>query len=199
MYYTYLHRRRDTNAVFYIGKGSGQRAWSNTGRNQWWQRICLKHGFDTEVLAHWPTESEAFDHERLLISCFQDLGCELVNQTSGGDGVKDLDPAIRQRIGQINSIRLRGRKRDPQSVAKGIAARQGYSPSDETRMKQRASNLRPESRAANAASKIGVPKSEETKQKMRKPKSRIHCPHCNLEGGISQIKRWHFDACKYKI
>lgn len=26
----------------------------------------------------------------------------------------------------------------------------------------------------------------------------IKCPHCDKEGGISQIKRWHFDMCKHK-
>lgn len=199
MYYTYLHRRRDTNAVFYIGKGSGRRAWSRHGRNVWWCRIADKHGFDSELLAHWPTEHEAYSHECLLIDCFRDLESELVNMTAGGDGVRDLDPAIRARVGQINSVLLKGRRRDPESVAKGVAARRGYSASEDTRNKSRISNLRPESRLANAKGKTGVPKSEETKQRMRKPKARISCPHCELEGGISQMKRWHFDNCKYKI
>ena len=40
------------------------------------------------------------------------------------------------------------------------------------------------------------PKSESAKQNMRKPKQKVTCPHCNLEGGISQMKRWHFENCK---
>lgn len=31
-----------------------------------------------------------------------------------------------------------------------------------------------------------------------KPKIKITCPHCNLEGGNSQMKRWHFDNCRNK-
>ena len=27
---------------------------------------------------------------------------------------------------------------------------------------------------------------------------RITCPYCNKIGGISQMKQWHFDRCKYK-
>lgn len=27
---------------------------------------------------------------------------------------------------------------------------------------------------------------------------RVQCPHCNKEGGISQMKQWHFDKCKQK-
>jgi len=26
----------------------------------------------------------------------------------------------------------------------------------------------------------------------------VRCPHCNKTGGISNMKRWHFDNCKYK-
>lgn len=41
-------------------------------------------------------------------------------------------------------------------------------------------------------------RSEETKIKMRKPKDKVECPHCKLTGGISQMKRWHFNNCKQK-
>jgi hypothetical protein len=43
-----------------------------------------------------------------------------------------------------------------------------------------------------------VSHSEQTKEKMRKPKTKIQCPHCDLIGGDSQMKRWHFDKCKNK-
>ncbi len=45
----------------------------------------------------------------------------------------------------------------------------------------------------------GKLKSEETKEKMRKPKGPqelIKCPHCEKEGGASNMKRYHFDNCK---
>ena len=45
----------------------------------------------------------------------------------------------------------------------------------------------------------GKPKSEETKKKMRKPKGPqelVTCPHCDKEGGLSNMKRYHFDNCK---
>jgi len=41
-------------------------------------------------------------------------------------------------------------------------------------------------------------KSETHKENLRKPKSKLTCPHCNLSGGSSQMKRWHFDNCKSK-
>jgi hypothetical protein len=37
---------------------------------------------------------------------------------------------------------------------------------------------------------------EESIQKMCKPKEKVTCPHCNKIGGISQMKRWHYNNCK---
>ena len=30
------------------------------------------------------------------------------------------------------------------------------------------------------------------------PVKKISCPHCNKEGGINAMKRWHLDNCKFK-
>lgn len=30
-------------------------------------------------------------------------------------------------------------------------------------------------------------------------KQKITCPHCNREGGIAIMKRWHFDRCRQKL
>jgi hypothetical protein len=43
--------------------------------------------------------------------------------------------------------------------------------------------------------------SDETKQKMSialkgKPQTKVQCPHCGKEGGVSSMKHWHFDNCK---
>lgn len=85
-HYTYIHRRRDTGAIFYVGKGRGARATSRCGRNIHWRRIVAKAGFDVEILARWSTEGECFDHERFLISTFRDMGMKLANIGSGGEG-----------------------------------------------------------------------------------------------------------------
>jgi hypothetical protein len=40
---------------------------------------------------------------------------------------------------------------------------------------------------------------EETKAKLRKPKGKqliVSCPHCTKSGGVSNMRRWHFDYCK---
>lgn len=56
-----------------------------------------------------------------------------------------------------------------------------------------------EEHCENIAKKLrNVPKSETAKLNMRKPQTKITCPYCKKEGGISSIKRWHFDNCKYR-
>ena len=87
MFCTYAHYTPQ-GRLFYIGKGSTPaRANYFSGRNNYWNKVVAKYGKpDVQILAHWGTEEEAFDHERLLISCFRELGHQLCNLTDGGDG-----------------------------------------------------------------------------------------------------------------
>ena len=41
----------------------------------------------------------------------------------------------------------------------------------------------------------GLKRTEEFKLRMKKPKQKVVCPHCNQEGGMPTMKRWHFDNC----
>jgi monoamine oxidase len=88
MYYTYLHRKKDTNEIFYVGKGicKRKRANSHANRNQHWKNTVTKHGLLVEIVASWKNEKDAFLHEKFLIACFLEMGIKLTNQTSGGDG-----------------------------------------------------------------------------------------------------------------
>ena len=85
-FYTYAHINSTNNKIFYIGKGSKNRYKSKDRRSVHWNGIANKYGFHAEVLAHWNTEKEAFEHEKLLISCFKDMGYKLANKTDGGEG-----------------------------------------------------------------------------------------------------------------
>lgn len=62
-FYVYCHRRKTDNKCFYIGKGSGNRYKSKSGRNQYWHNIVNKHGFEAEILVNNITEEKAFELE----------------------------------------------------------------------------------------------------------------------------------------
>jgi hypothetical protein len=85
MFYTYIHLRKSDLKPFYVGKGSGCRAWSKV-RSDWWKRIYEKHGYIVQICAAWKSEREAFEHEIFLISCISDMGIRLCNLTNGGEG-----------------------------------------------------------------------------------------------------------------
>ena len=90
MFYTYAHYTPE-GRLFYIGKGQGRRAYIFHKRNNYWNHVVEKHGKpDAQILAHWDTEEEAFDHEVLLIDCFKELGHKLVNLSNGGEGPSGL-------------------------------------------------------------------------------------------------------------
>ena len=87
-YYTYTHSTPDGD-VFYVGKGSGHRAFSSSDRSIAWRKMVGKHdGYAIKIVARFATESEAFEHERLLIDRHRKQGLMLLNATNGGLGVE---------------------------------------------------------------------------------------------------------------
>lgn len=52
-------------------------------RNSHWHIVVNKVGYTPVLLAKWISESDAYEHEKFLIKCFEG---SLVNQSSGGDG-----------------------------------------------------------------------------------------------------------------
>lgn len=172
-HYTYAHVRNDTGQVFYIGKGSGRRAWSRQGRSQYWHRVVDKHGYTVQMLAPWATETEALQHEILLIECMRDLGMPLCNATLGGEGANGLVHSIetKQRIAQAQ----RGRSKSAETRAKLSAAHIGRTFSSER--VQQMSDARKglpghphtaETKAKIAAARIGKPGPVPTAETLRK-------------------------------
>jgi hypothetical protein len=84
MYYTYAHYTADTNELFYIGKGKNYRHQKGQGRNRLWTNIARKHGWYSRILAEWPCEEQAYQHEEVLIACFRGMGVRLANLHDGG-------------------------------------------------------------------------------------------------------------------
>lgn len=166
-FYTYLHRRADTNEVFYIGKGHGRRAF-NAGparRNSHWSAIMRKHGRIVEICARWPTEDEALSHEVFLIDTFRKLGHRLVNCTDGGEGgsgaVRSADTRERMSLSlravwQGPSRRLNGKMALTEENRQRMAQASKASWADEETRSRRIESLRrtsstPEAKARRSA------------------------------------------------
>lgn len=67
-FYVYLHMKKDTKEVFYVGKGCGQRAYSKK-RNQYWHNIVNKNGYIIKIVSKNLNENLALKIEETLI-CF---------------------------------------------------------------------------------------------------------------------------------
>lgn len=91
-FYVYIHRRCDTNEVFYVGKGSNGRSHSVKGRSAWWTAVYEKCGRTVEFVEVGLTEDDAFDLETETIKFYRECGHTLCNLTDGGEGVSGYKP-----------------------------------------------------------------------------------------------------------
>lgn len=102
-FYVYLHRMATTGTVFYVGKGTGQRAWDTGTRGAEWASIVHRHGLTVEIACDGLQEWAAHELERDLIALHgrADQGAgPLVNKTDGGAGT----------VGYLHSDELRARR-----------------------------------------------------------------------------------------
>jgi hypothetical protein len=80
----YFHKKKNTNEIFYVGKGRRWRQNQKNNRNKHWHNVVNKYGFDVCIVADNLTNKKACLLERFLIS---EIGLDyLVNYTLGGEG-----------------------------------------------------------------------------------------------------------------
>lgn len=92
IYYVYKWIRLDTNQVFYIGKGHGNRYKDRSMRNKYFNNVVNKVGIDNikiEIIESNLDEATAFEKEKYYIKYYKDAGHKLTNMTSGGEGSSD--------------------------------------------------------------------------------------------------------------
>lgn len=114
-FYVYTHHKATTGEIFYVGKGTGDRAWKSTSRTVWWRSIVAKHGLEVRIAQDGLREWAAFELERDFVTLHgrRDLGeGPLVNLTDGGGG-------------SVGCLLLLGRKLSPETIAKRTYTRYG--------------------------------------------------------------------------
>ncbi len=87
MFYVYVHRKKSDSSIFYVGKGTKDRAYRKKGRNRYWHNIVNKHGYYVEIVQNHISEWVALELEKYLISEYKNLGYKLCNLTEGGEGI----------------------------------------------------------------------------------------------------------------
>lgn len=133
-FYVYEHIRKDTGAVFYVGKGSGNRYRNFCNRGKYWNNFC-KSKQNVEVRLPIKNVDEEFSllAEVELIDLYRRRGVRLVNISNGGEGTSGWIPSqeTRQRIGEANKHTPKasgekhgmfGKKHTAESLAKMVAS-----------------------------------------------------------------------------
>jgi hypothetical protein len=131
LFYIYEHIRPDTNAIFYVGKGSGNRCNITQHRNPYWKNIVAKAGgFIVNKIAENLDSELAYLAEQERIDQLKRLGVKLCNLTNGGDGLENPSKETRKKMSNnrlgnknprfnmdsIRQKRLRGELKVPKEV-----------------------------------------------------------------------------------
>ena len=121
----YLHKTKDTGAIFYVGIGSSKRPYS-WRRNERWQAIA-EHGYDVEILQEDIPYEDANIIETELILAFGRIGIEeggvLANKSLGYGCIgynyttpdKVIPPRTAEHQRKLNEAQI-GKKGHPMSV-----------------------------------------------------------------------------------
>jgi hypothetical protein len=160
----YIHRRNDTNKVFYVGMGSKKRAYSKSGRNNYWKNTVNKVGYNIEIVDEEISKKDALELEIFMIA---EYGLyNLCNITEGGEH-HPIDLATRIKI----SNTLKGVKHSEQRKINIGLGSVGHKMHQNTREALKNANVNrkhsKESKIKMSISKKGTIVSDKTKDLLR--------------------------------
>jgi hypothetical protein len=169
----YRHIRLDNRKPFYIGIGINEnRAYSNKGRNKYWQRIVEKSGYEVQILFDDISYDDAKEKEKEFIALYGRYNvCEglLCNLTDGGYGSLGYKPT-KESLLKISKT-SKGRIKTPEQIAKW-RSKMNFEKSEETKEKIRKTltgKKHTKERIENQRkSHLGKKLSQETKDKLSK-------------------------------
>ena len=197
-YYTYIYSHPITKEPFYVGKGCNDRSHSHLkGRTKrdnlhlynFIQKMIRENNTPIIEIINVTCENTALRLEQFLINQYgrKDLGTgTLLNLTDGGENPphpsgKDHPMFGRSRLPNSGSFKS---GKDHVGYGKPGCWR-GVKKEDHPMFGKPGTNL---GKFGKDHPRFGLHHTHEI----------ITCPHCNKCGGVSAMKRWHFDNCKLR-
>jgi hypothetical protein len=209
--YAYIRSKDSITAKagtpYYIGKGSERRPWERHNK------IPIPNDDRYIVIIEKNlTHIGALAIERRLICWYgrKNLGTGiLLNRTDGGDGSCGLVWTKEMRESQSKKLigKNLGRKLGAQlpELVKRRTAASAKAPrtkewGDNISLAKKGKKLGPQPLEVRMK-RTGIKQSEKTRELKRqrmlgKTQEIVTCPHCKKQGGINNMKRYHFDNCK---
>lgn len=169
-FYVYIHKKPD-GTPFYVGKGTGDRAYQFAKRTQWHKNIVAKYGKNNIIveIVNCLNESQAFDLEKIYIKQFKHDGVCLVNLTDGGEGISGYNHTVEAK--KSMSKNRKGKKHTKEHACKIGEKHKGKKISDEhkniLRNAQTGRKHTLEHIQKKAIANTGKKRTEEAKQKIR--------------------------------
>jgi len=135
----YLHKKKGTDEVFYVGIGKTEkRAFEEKNRNQYWKNVLHKYGFDVVITHKNICWEEACVIEKYLIAFYRNY-FKLCNLTDGGQGIlgfkKSDEMKNNSRIGMLGKRNSLGTKRSKETIEKIRQKNLGKKRSDDFKIK----------------------------------------------------------------
>jgi len=204
--YHYIYKTTNLlNGRYYYGMHSTNNLDDNyLGSGTYLRRSIKKYGkenFNREIIEFCKTRRELKSRETEIVTLQEVANRNCYNAARGGMGEHSKGP----KFGYTHSDEARKKM----SIAK-------QNMTDDTKQKLREINLgkvlSDKHRKKMSIAHLGIKNhfngkfhSTETKDLIsknsigiKKPQKQVNCPHCNKVGGMSLMKRYHFDNCKMK-
>lgn len=195
-FYVYTHEFAsgpNKGRPFYVGKGSGRRAWSKSTRSKYWQSVAGKYGFAVRLIDSEISESQAFELEKFLIEM---IGRKILcNFTDGGEGMANPSPAVRVKLraSHLGNRHSEATKLKIAKAAKG--GRLSTEHRESLRLLRVGATASAETRALISKSRIGKSPSLETRAKRGMP---VKCSNGMVFLSVGLAVDWLIAAGKIK-